>query len=89
MPCELGFCTICGKETKTKCGTCGAVKLTDQYTEVEVVWTNGAKMKVGLCVGCATKNAHAMPDGKKAITDAHFDHWERSGGAFSREITVA
>lgn len=89
MPCELGYCTICGKKIHTECASCGTKKLTDQYTEVEVEWTNGSKMRVGVCVECAVKNAHHEPHHKKTITKAHHDRWEKHGGKFDKEIVVA
>lgn len=76
-----GFCMICGGKTHTECGSCGTRKFTDRYTEVEVTWSNGAKMKIGVCVDCASSNAHGKPENKEKIAKAHHDHWQTSDRA--------
>lgn len=83
-----GFCIICNHKIHTECGTCGVKKFNDQYTEVEMTWSNGSKMKVGVCVHCASKSNHNLPQHKEAITRAHHDHWEESGATPDRTVIL-
>ena len=88
MRCEFGYCMICDKETAKICGDCRVKKPTDQYTEVEVAWSNGSRMKIGVCVDCAVSGAYATSEAKSAITDAHWKHWIKSGHRFDEGIVV-
>lgn len=88
MTIELGYCLICKVKVHNQCGHCGEKKLTDQFTEVEVMWSNGAKMKIGVCVPCALKNAHATEEGKRIVQEDHWKHWNELGGKFDREIVI-
>lgn len=85
---EAGYCMLCHGETHTKCGTCGVKKFNDQHTEVEVEWSNGSRMRIGICVHCATKNAHQHAAAKDKITKAHHDHWTATGGIFDPGVTI-
>lgn len=85
---KAGACMVCDKDLRTSCGHCNSKKLTDQYTEVEVEWTNGAKMKIAMCVPCALKNAHAVPENKTKIANAHHDHWAEMGALSDRMVTL-
>lgn len=85
---EPGYCMICHGVTHTSCGSCGVKKFTDQHTEVEMRWSNGSKMKVGVCVHCAMKNAHLEAVNKKKITDAHHNHWSEIRATFDPEVTI-
>jgi len=79
-----GYCMICGAKTHAECPTCGVKKVNGQYTEVEVSWSNGAWMRIGVCVECAATNAHTKPENKKKIEKAHHDHWRNS----DRSVTL-
>lgn len=76
-----GYCMVCNAKTHTECGHCGTKKFTDQHTEVEMTWSNGAKMKIGVCNACARANAQELPENKLKITAAHHDHWAISDRA--------
>jgi len=80
---------ICDKSIAQTCGACSHKKPTSDYTEVEIAWTNGAKMKIGVCVACAVSHVWNTPDAKKQITQAHFDHWNKVGASYDKEIVVA
>ena len=82
---QPGYCMICNAKTHTQCGTCGTKKFNDQHTEVEVKWSNGSKMRVGVCVDCAKNNLHDLSENKKKIGDAHHDHWQ---GKSDRSVTI-
>lgn len=83
------YCMLCGNKTHIECGHCGHVRVNDQYTQVEVQWTNGSKMMIGLCVDCANKNAHQDPQIKAKITELHQAEWDRAGHRFDREVVIA
>lgn len=85
---KLYHCVVCDTKVHTECGSCGTKKPTDQFTEIESLWSNGSKMKIGLCVPCSLKNVHATPEGKEAITQAHFKHWDEMGFVYDKEIVI-
>lgn len=90
MRCELGFCMICDKKIMQGCPACGMNKKpTNDYTEVQVTWSNGAAMKIGVCTACATSHAWTTPAAKEGITKAHWDAWDKLGGKYDREVVVA
>lgn len=88
MKCEGGFCSVCDKEIARKCTGCDARVKTQDYTEVEVAWSNGAKMVIAVCVDCAKSHAYMTPEAKRGITEAHWDTWTKQGGKFDREIVL-
>lgn len=63
-------------------------RLTDEYTEVEVKWSNQSKMKIALCKDCATGHKWDTPEGKKQITDWHHLYWEMHGGKVDKEVVI-
>jgi hypothetical protein len=85
---ELGYCLLCNAKIHTQCGHCGEKKFTDQKTDVEVEWSNGSKMKIGVCVPCAASNAHGTAHGKMLVTKAHHDHWDALGQKHDREVVI-
>lgn len=91
MPYKLDgtYCMLCQAKTHVECGSCGHKKPNDQYTQVEVTWTNGAKMQIGICVGCAMKNAHHNPQNKQVITQLHHDYWDGQGHQHDRGVVIA
>lgn len=88
MRAEYGYCMICDKEIAKKCSGCDAKVKTNDYTEVEVQWTSGAKMKIGVCIDCAKNHTWATPEAKKGITKAHWDAWDKQGGKYDKEIVL-
>lgn len=86
---ELGVCLVCGKKIRDQCSGCEATKPNAHYTEVEVAWTNGSKMKVAVCLDCAKNATWATPEGKKAITEWHWAFWDKQGGKYDKEIVIA
>lgn len=85
---EAGYCMVCNSETHSKCPSCGTKKFNAKHTEVEMQWSNGAKMKVGVCVPCAKANKWATEEAKAKITKAHHDHWEETGGKVDRSVKL-
>jgi hypothetical protein len=85
---EFGYCAVCDKEIAKKCGACDTKVKTQDYTEVEVAWSNGAKMKIGVCVPCAKDHAWTSPTAKQAITQAHWDYWDKMGGKYDKEVVL-
>jgi len=88
MKAEFGFCSVCEKVIAKKCSGCDAKVKTEDYTEVEMVWTNGAKMKIGICVDCAKSHAWTTPEAKAGITQAHWDIWDKQGGRYDKEVVL-
>lgn len=88
MRCEFGYCGVCDKEIATSCPACSHKKPTHDYTEVDVQWSNGAKMKIAVCTHCAKTHAWATPEAKAGITKAHWDAWNKTGGHYDKEIVL-
>ncbi len=88
MRCEFGYCGVCDKEIAKKCDSCSHKKPTEDYTEVQVEWSNGAKMNIAVCKECATNHRWATPEAKKGITHAHWAAWDKTGGKYSKEIVI-
>lgn len=88
MRAEFGYCMICDKEIAKKCDSCDAKIKTPDYTEVQVEWSNGSKMKIGVCVDCATNHKWATPEAKKGIMQTHWDYWDKKGGAYDKEVVL-
>lgn len=84
MKCEFGFCSVCDKEIAS--GT--PKRPTNDYTEVEMTWSQGAKMNVAVCTDCARSHAWATPEAKEGITQAHWDRWDKEHGIYSKEIVL-
>lgn len=89
MRAEFGHCLICDKETATTCGACSHKRPNADYTQVEVQWSNGSKMPIGVCTTCAASGAWSTPEAKQAITQAHWDIWEKTGGHYDKEVVIA
>lgn len=88
MKCEYGFCSVCDKVIARTCDSCPAKTPTNEYTEVEVTWSNGAKMKIGVCLDCAKSHAWMSPKVKEGITQAHWDYWDKKGAKYDKEVVV-
>lgn len=88
MKCEFGFCSVCDKEIAQKCPSCDSKRPSGEYTEVEVQWSNGSKMQIAVCLDCATNHKWTTPEAKAGLTKAHFDHWEKQGGTYDKEIVI-
>lgn len=82
MICAPGRCCVCEKPIVS------GGRPTGEYTEVETEWSNGTKMRIGVCMTCATSNAWATPEAKDGIAKAHFDYWEKQGGTPDRTLTL-
>ncbi len=88
MKAEFGYCSVCDKEIARKCDFCATKTKTSDYTEVEVAWSNGAKMKIGVCTDCAKNHRWTIPEVKQGITQAHWSHWDKLGAKYDKEITL-
>lgn len=87
MKCEKGLCLVCEKVIAEPCGHCGnAWKNNEQYTHVQLQWSNGSRMDVPVCVGCS-KDAVWKAD-KMAMTQAIWDAWDRLGGTYDKAVTL-
>jgi len=88
MKCEFGFCSVCEKEIAPACPQCSTRKPGSDYTEVEMAWSNGAKMKIAVCVACAVANAHHTQKAKEHLTKAHHDHWDKHHGKYDKAVVL-
>lgn len=88
MKCEKGFCLVCEKQIASPCSSCGVGwKNSEEYTHVQLTWTNGSKMDVAVCVGCA-KDAVWKAD-KLQMTQAIWDAWDKLGASYSKVVVLA
>lgn len=83
MICQPGLCCVCEKVIA------GGGRPTGDYTQVQVTWTNGSKMDIGVCKDCATSHAWDTPEAKAGITKAHQAYWTKMGGTFDPEVVIA
>lgn len=88
MRVELGYCAVCDKEIAKKCQHCTHRQPTEDYTEVQMNWSNGSKMQVAVCKTCATTHAWTTPEAKIGITQAHFDAWDRTGASYDKAVVL-
>lgn len=79
---------VCDKEIAKSCASCGVRSKTSEYTEVAILWSNGSKMQIGVCIPCATSHAWMTPEAKAAITQAHWIAWDKTGGKYDKEVVV-
>lgn len=77
-----GGCVVCDKPIVE------GGRPTADHTQVEVNWSNGSKMTVGVCRPCATSHAWTTEDGKKKITDWHWAYWDKVGATYDKAVTV-
>lgn len=85
MIAERGNCLVCNTPIREK----PSMKPLGNYTEVQVAWSNGSKVNVGICQPCAISATWATPEGKKSITEWHWNYWDKEGGKYDKEIVVA
>lgn len=88
MKCEHGFCCVCEKEIAKATEEGGPRKPTNDYTEVQVEWSNGSRMQVAVCVDCAKSHAWATPEAKKGLTIAHWEAWDKQGGKYDPKVVI-
>lgn len=79
MRCEFGFCLSCDKEIAPQCDGCTGRRPNEHYTEVTLPLSNGSKMNVGVCTGCAEHTIWKAD--KKALMDAVKAAWDKTPGA--------
>lgn len=84
MIAERGNCLTCNTPIREK----PSMRALPNYSEVQVVWSNGSKMNVAVCQDCAKNATWATPEGQKSITEWHWNYWTKEGGKFNREIVV-
>lgn len=83
-----GLCCICNKPIADKCPTCGSVKFNQEHNQVEVKWSNGSVMPIGVCRECAMNHRHTSDEAKRIITEGHWEYWEKQGAKPDKEIVV-
>lgn len=86
MKCEYGFCVCCDKEITSKCSSCDYKKPNGDYTEVLLPWSNGSKMSMAVCLGCAPEKIWKAD--KKELTRAVWDAWDKKGHTYDKEIVI-
>lgn len=87
MKCEQGLCLVCEKVIAQKCEACNAAwKHTAEHTVVQLLWSNGSKMDVPVCIGCSKGPVWSAD--KAAMTKAIWDAWDRLGGKYDKAVTL-
>lgn len=86
MRCEYGFCIVCDAEIAPKCGDCSTRKPGGNYTEVELKWSNGARMTTAVCIPCS-KDQIWKAD-KTELTKAVWAAWDRQGHQYDKNIVI-
>lgn len=86
MRCEYGFCIVCDKEIAKACPTCNTKTPNDQYSEVELTWSNGSKMKTAVCAECAPEKIWKAD--KEKLTQAIWDSWDKIHAIYPKEVKI-
>ncbi len=87
MKCEYGVCLNCEKEIVTKCGACNSPQAkTNDYTEVELNWSNGSRMKTAVCRECAL--GPIWKADKAELTKAIWSKWDAGFNTYDKGITI-
>lgn len=88
MTCEKGKCLVCETQISVPCKECGnSWKNLENYTHVQIPWSNGSKMEVAVCIPCS-KDAVWKAD-KTQMTNAIWGAWDKIGSTYSKEIVLA
>lgn len=86
MKCEYGYCLVCEKEIAKSCGTCSTRKPTNDYTEIQLLWSNGSKMATAVCIDCA--KGPVWKADKPGMTKAIWDAWDKMNHTYDKEIVI-
>ena len=86
MKCERGLCLVCEKEIAKTCSACGAFSNTKDYVEVELTWSNKARMAVPVCTDCSKEKV--WKSDKKEMTKAIWDAWDKQGGKYDKAVVI-
>lgn len=86
MKCKQGYCIICDKEIIHTCHACDKKTPTPDYTEVEIPWSNGSKMKMAVCTECAKERIWKAD--KTEMTHAVWQAWDETNQSYDREVVI-
>lgn len=87
MRCERGHCLVCDKVIARVCDGCkSAWRNTEEYTHVQVKWSNGSLMDVAVCAGCAENEVHKAD--KAEMTRAIQAAWSKNGGTYDKAVCI-
>lgn len=86
--CQAGKCCVCEKDIADACPTCGTKKFNVEHNQVDVKWSNGSIMPIGVCRDCATNHKYDSVEAKQGITEAHWKYWESQGAKPDRSIVI-
>lgn len=88
MICQAGKCCVCEKDIAETCPTCGSKRFNEQHNQVEVKWSNGSVMPIGVCRDCASNHKYDTPEAKRGITEAHWKYWEAQGAKPDKAVVI-
>lgn len=88
MICQAGKCCVCEKDIADSCPTCGAKKFNAEHNQVNVRWSNGSVMPIGVCRECATGHKYDTAEAKQGITEAHWKYWESQGAKPDKAVVI-
>lgn len=60
----------------------------DRYAQVDVRWSNGSVMPIGVCKGCADSGVVGTAEGKKVVQKWHWDYWRERGGRVDEGVVI-
>lgn len=86
MRCEFGYCLSCDKELAHSCPTCSTRKPNEHYTEIEMKWSNGSRIKLAVCVDCAPEKVWKLD--KKEVTQAIHSAYDKVGYEYNKEVSI-
>lgn len=82
-----GICVNCEAEIARPCTDCRqAYKLLENYTTVELIWSNGSRMTFPVCIKCSQGPIWSCD--KKVLTELIWKKWQEQGGQFDRSIVL-
>jgi hypothetical protein len=77
-----GGCVICDKAIFS------SGRPNENFTQVEVTWSNKSVMPIGVCMDCAGTHKQATDEGKRAIEKWHWTFWDAQRARYDKEITL-
>lgn len=87
MKCEKGLCLVCETQIAKPCPTCGqGWSNGENYTHVQLQWSNGSRMEVPVCVDCA-RDAVWKVD-KTLMTQAIWDAWDKMEASYDKGVVL-
>lgn len=82
MGCRPGYCCVCDKSLVQD------GRITGDYTQVEMKWSNGSVMPIAVCKDCAKDHKFDTAHAKAQITQSHQEYWDKTGGRYDKAVII-